>query len=70
MFVYALATQTGLGLGPLTAGLAIVPMAVAFGTASLAAPRLLGRVGPKVVLAGCFAVVATLAARNLLTAAR
>ncbi len=52
MFVYALATQSGLGLGPLTAGLAIVPMAVAFGTASLAAPRLLGRVGPRVVLAG------------------
>ncbi len=65
MFVYALATQSGLGLGPLTAGLAIVPMAVAFGTASLAAPRLLGRVGPKVVLAGTIGQCVMLAALSV-----
>jgi MFS family permease len=65
MFVYALATQSGLGLGPLAAGLAVVPMAVAFGTASLAAPRLLGRVGPRVVLAGTVGQCALLAALSV-----
>ena len=57
MFVYALATQRGpkplgLGLGPLDAGLAFVPAAVAFGVGSLASPTLLRRFGPRTVAAG------------------
>ncbi len=65
MFVYALGTQSGLGLGPLTAGLAIVPMAAAFGAASLAAPRLLGRMGPRVVLVGTIGQCVMLAALSV-----
>ncbi|MEV8564628.1 MFS transporter [Streptomyces sp. NPDC051322] len=52
MFVIAVALQQGLRMGPVTAGLALVPMAAAFFVASLAGPRLVGRYGSRVVTAG------------------
>ncbi|MFD9408122.1 MFS transporter [Streptomyces sp. NPDC059989] len=52
MFVLAVAFQQGLGMGPVTAGLALVPMALSFFAASLAGPRLVGRFGTRVVTAG------------------
>ncbi|MBT2408610.1 MULTISPECIES: MFS transporter [unclassified Streptomyces] len=52
MFVLAVAFQQGLGMGPVTAGLALVPMALAFFAASLAGPRLVTRFGSRVVTAG------------------
>lgn len=52
MFVIAVVLQQGLRMGPVEAGLALVPMAVAFFAASLAGPRLVGRFGSRVVTAG------------------
>ncbi|WP_328538895.1 MFS transporter [Streptomyces sp. NBC_00344] len=52
MFVIAVALQQGLRMGPVTAGLALVPMAAAFFLASLAGPRLVGRFASRVVTAG------------------
>ncbi len=52
MFVVAVALQQGLHLGPVAAGLALVPMALAFFVASLLGPRLVGRYGSRVVTAG------------------
>ncbi|MGW0285605.1 MFS transporter [Streptomyces sp. NPDC003236] len=52
MFVIALALQRGAGLGPVPAGLALAPMAVAFLFVSLAGPRLIARYGTRVVTAG------------------
>ncbi|MEU5088064.1 MFS transporter [Streptomyces sp. NPDC021356] len=52
MFVIAVALQQGAGLGPVPAGLALAPMAVAFFLASLAGPRLVARYGSRVVTAG------------------
>ncbi|RSS81950.1 MFS transporter [Streptomyces sp. WAC06614] len=52
MFVLAVTFQQGLHMGPVTAGLALVPMALAFFTASLAGPRLVARFGSRVVTAG------------------
>ncbi|MFJ3922156.1 MFS transporter [Streptomyces sp. NPDC090022] len=52
MFVLAVVLQQGLRMGPVTAGLALVPMALAFFAASLAGPRLVGRHGSRVVTAG------------------
>ncbi|MFI1047456.1 MFS transporter [Streptomyces griseoruber] len=52
MFVVAVALQSGAGLGPVPAGLALAPMAVAFFGASLAGPRLVARFGSRVVTAG------------------
>ncbi|MFC6982324.1 MFS transporter [Streptomyces cirratus] len=52
MFVIAVSLQQGLRMGPVSAGLALVPMAVAFFSASLAGPRLIGRYGSRVVTAG------------------
>ncbi|MEU1184880.1 MFS transporter [Streptomyces sp. NPDC005820] len=52
MFVVAVALQSGAGLGPVPAGLALAPMAVAFFCASLAGPRLVARFGSRVVTAG------------------
>ncbi|MFC8243544.1 MFS transporter [Streptomyces chartreusis] len=52
MFVIAVALQQGAGLGPVGAGLALVPMAVAFFFVSLAGPRLVARYGTRVVTAG------------------
>ncbi|MFJ8943510.1 MFS transporter [Streptomyces sp. NPDC102395] len=55
MFVLAVALQEGAGLGPVRAGLALAPMAVAFFAASLAGPRLVARFGARVVTAGAVA---------------
>ncbi|MFD7628221.1 MFS transporter [Streptomyces sp. NPDC059851] len=52
MFVMAVVLQEGLRKGPVAAGLALAPMAVAFFAASLAGPRLTGRFGSRVVTAG------------------
>ncbi|MCB5178826.1 MFS transporter [Streptomyces antimicrobicus] len=52
MFVLAVTLQQGLRLGPVAAGLALVPMALAFFGASLAGPRLVARFGSRVVTAG------------------
>ncbi|MEU6708001.1 MFS transporter [Streptomyces wuyuanensis] len=52
MFVIAVALQEGARLGPVSAGLALVPMAVVFFAASLAGPRLVARYGTRVVTAG------------------
>ncbi|MET9962441.1 MFS transporter [Streptomyces sp. NPDC006326] len=52
MFVVAVVLQQGLRKGPVPAGLALVPMALAFFAASLAGPRLVGRFGSRVVTAG------------------
>jgi MFS family permease len=60
MFVYTLTAQQGLRFGPLTAGLALVPLAVCFLAASLAMPRLVGRYGRRVITAGAVATVASM----------
>ncbi|MFE5827207.1 MFS transporter [Streptomyces erythrochromogenes] len=52
MFVIAMVLQQGLGTGPVAAGLALVPMALAFFAASLGGPRLVARFGSRVVTAG------------------
>ncbi|MFD7614748.1 MFS transporter [Streptomyces sp. NPDC059828] len=52
MFVIAVALQQGALLGPVPAGLALAPMAVAFLAVSLAGPRLVRRFGTRVVSAG------------------
>ncbi|GEC05936.1 MFS transporter [Streptomyces spinoverrucosus] len=52
MFVIAVALQQGAGLGPVAAGVALVPMAVTFFCVSLAGPRLVARYGTRVVTAG------------------
>ncbi len=52
MFVYAIVSQDGLHLGPLVAGLALVPYAVAFFVASLHTARLVNRFGNRVMSAG------------------
>jgi predicted MFS family arabinose efflux permease len=52
MFVVAVALQQGLRLGPVAAGMALVPMAVGFFAASLTGPRLVGRYGSRTITAG------------------
>ncbi|MER5572968.1 MFS transporter [Streptomyces massasporeus] len=52
MFVIAVALQQGAGLGPVAAGLALVPLAVVFFVFSLLGPRLVARYGTRVVTAG------------------
>ena len=52
MFVFAVALQQGLRMGPVEAGFALVPMAVTFFLGSLAGPRLTPRFGSRVVTAG------------------
>jgi len=52
MFVIAVSLQRGAGLGPVAAGLALVPLAVTFFLASLAGPRLVTRYGTRIVTAG------------------
>ncbi|MEU3183202.1 MFS transporter [Streptomyces sp. NPDC006923] len=52
MFVIAIALQQGLHMGAIGAGMALVPMAVAFFGASLAGPRLVRRYGSLVVTTG------------------
>ncbi|QXE36911.1 MFS transporter [Streptomyces sp. GMY02] len=61
MFVIAIALQQGLGMGAVTAGLALAPMAVAFFGASLAGPRLVRRYGSLVVTAGAVSQLAGVA---------
>ncbi|MGK5728465.1 MFS transporter [Streptomyces sp. URMC 124] len=52
MFVLAVVLQEGLRLGPMAAGLSLLPMCLAFFAASLACPRLFGRYGRRAVTAG------------------
>jgi MFS family permease len=52
MFVIAVALQEGAGLGPVQAGLALIPLAVTFLFTSIAGPRLIVRYGTRVVTAG------------------
>jgi EmrB/QacA subfamily drug resistance transporter len=52
MFVYALALQNGLHMGPFAAGLALTPLAVAFFAVSLVSSRLVVRLGTKMVVYG------------------
>ncbi len=52
MFVFALTVQDGLHEGALHSGLVITPMAVAFFLGSLAAPRLLARMGRWLIALG------------------
>lgn len=52
MFVYALLAQGALRFSPLTAGLALAPMAAAFLLASLQMARLVGRFGRTVITVG------------------
>ncbi|MFJ8360056.1 MFS transporter [Streptomyces sp. NPDC093984] len=52
MFVIAVSLQQGAGLGPVSAGLALTPMAAAFFVVSLYGPRLVARFGTRVVTAG------------------
>ncbi|MEU6080897.1 MFS transporter [Streptomyces sp. NPDC047108] len=67
MFVMAVALQQGLRLSPVDAGIALVPMAVAFFAASLMGPRLVGRHGSRIVTVGGLIQAAGLAL--LITAA-
>ncbi|MCR6486259.1 MFS transporter [Amycolatopsis sp. OK19-0408] len=57
MFVYAMTLQEGLHFGPLGAGGALTPMAVAYFTVSMLSSRLVARYGPKVVPVGGAIVV-------------
>lgn len=52
MFVFAVALQQGMDYGPVAAGVALVPMAVAYFLVSLAGPRLVGKYGSRVVTVG------------------
>lgn len=52
MFVIAVALQQGMDYGPVAAGLALVPMAVAFFLVSLAGPRIVAKFGSRVVAVG------------------
>ncbi|MCL2734628.1 MAG: MFS transporter, partial [Actinomycetia bacterium] len=52
MFVIAVALQQGAELGPVPAGLALAPLALAFFAVSLCGPRLIARFDTRVVTAG------------------
>ncbi|WP_184568998.1 MFS transporter [Streptomyces zagrosensis] len=52
MFVIAVALQQGMDYGPVAAGMALVPMAVAFFLVSLAGPRIVAKYGSRVVTVG------------------
>ncbi|MCA1221072.1 MFS transporter [Streptomyces sp. 8L] len=52
MFVFTVALQQGLGMGAVAAGVALVPLAVGFFAASLSGPRLVLRLGSRVVALG------------------
>lgn len=52
MFVLAVAMQDGLSFGPLTAGVALVPLCAAFFAASLLGPRAVARFGRATVTGG------------------
>ncbi len=53
LFVLSLLLQAGLGLGPLAAGLAFAPMGLLAIGSSFLGRRLVARLGPAVLLAGC-----------------
>ncbi|WP_457029803.1 MFS transporter [Kitasatospora sp. P5_F3] len=70
MFVIAVLLQQGLGLGPVTAGWTLAPMAVGYFCASLSGPRLVGRFGSRVITVGAVVQalgLTTLAATALTT---
>ncbi|MFI9200477.1 MFS transporter [Streptomyces sp. NPDC053048] len=52
MFVLAVVLQEGLRLGPMAAGLALLPMCATYFAGSLASPRLAARYGSRLVTAG------------------
>ncbi|GAB2726290.1 MFS transporter [Kitasatospora kifunensis] len=52
MFILAITLQQGLKLSPVSAGLALVPLAIGYFASSLAGPRLIGRFGSRVITAG------------------
>ncbi len=52
MFVLAITLQQGLRLSPVMSGLALVPLATGYFSSSLAGPRLIGRFGSRVIVAG------------------
>jgi MFS family permease len=52
MFVYAVTLQDALGFGPLTAGVALTPLAVGFFVVSLVSSRLVARFGSVIVAHG------------------
>ncbi|MFF4710742.1 MFS transporter [Streptomyces eurythermus] len=60
MFCVAVAFQDGLRFGPVTAGLALAPMALAFFAASLVGPRLVARYGGRVAAGGAAVQIAGL----------
>jgi len=60
LFVIALVLQHGLELDPGTAGLTMAPYAAAFGAAALVAPRLVARLGRRVVAVGTVVLAAGL----------
>ncbi|HEY3468043.1 MAG TPA: MFS transporter, partial [Amycolatopsis sp.] len=62
MFVFAMTLQEGLHFGPLGAGGALTPMAVAYFTVSMLSSRLVARYGQKVVPVGGLIVVAGMVA--------
>ncbi|WP_052869581.1 MFS transporter [Streptomyces niger] len=55
MFVIAVALQQGLGLSPVPAGAAVVPMSVTYLVTSVWGPRLAPRLGSRVLTAGAVA---------------
>jgi MFS family permease len=61
MFVFAIALQQGLHLGPVEAGLTLTPLAVGHLTASLLGPRLVNRFGTRVLIGGGLIQIAGLA---------
>ncbi|GAA4845497.1 MFS transporter [Luteimicrobium xylanilyticum] len=52
MFVFAVGAQEGLGLSPLAAGIAITPVCLAYFATSFVVPRLLERLGRRVLALG------------------
>jgi MFS family permease len=68
-FVLTVTLQDGLGLGALAAGLVFAPLGAGFVTASLVAPRLLRRVGPRVVVTGYAVAAAASTATAILSLA-
>jgi MFS family permease len=61
MFVFAIALQQGLHLGPVQAGLALAPLAVCHLVASLVGPRLVNLFGTRVLVGGGIIQIAGLA---------
>jgi len=62
LYAYALAVQNGLGVGPLAAGLALGPYAIAFALTSVLIGRLIARFGVLTMLIGAVTQLVALAA--------